>query len=306
MACVRIALVTTVLAALTLGTLGSAPAGAGPAPRPAPPARAAATVLGQSGAPIVCNTAVPAAVVLTTEGAGGASYTAASSGVLTSFTHQANNVTGQVRAIVLGPGPSAGQRSVAAKSPKFSLARSTTNTFAVRLPIRAGQQLALGYTASGMACATAGVAGDVTAVATGFDPDTSATFTPAGTLSPGSPRPNISATLEPDADGDGFGDVTQDACPRSALTQVACPEPDTTITKRPKRYRANPKVKLKFTSSIEGSSFQCRRDSRKWRTCASPYKVRLRAGAHRLRVRALSPAGIPDPKPAKVKVTITR
>lgn len=214
MACVRLALVLTVLAALTLATLGSAPAGAGPDARhQARHARAAATVLGQSGPPIVCNTAVPAAVVLTTEGAGGTSYTAGSSGVLTSFTHQANNVTGQVRAIVLGPGSSSGQRSVAAKSPKFSLVRSTTNTFAVRLPIQAGQQLGLGYTASGMACATAGVAGDVTSVATGFDPDTSATFTPAGTLSPGSPRPNISATLEPDADGDGFGDVSQDACP---------------------------------------------------------------------------------------------
>lgn len=31
------------------------------------------------------------------------------------------------------------------------------------------------------------------------------------------------AVLEPDADGDGFGDETQDLCPQSATTQAACP-----------------------------------------------------------------------------------
>jgi hypothetical protein len=33
----------------------------------------------------------------------------------------------------------------------------------------------------------------------------------------------VSATVEPDADGDGFGDETQDACPQSAALQSACP-----------------------------------------------------------------------------------
>jgi hypothetical protein len=31
------------------------------------------------------------------------------------------------------------------------------------------------------------------------------------------------AVIEPDADGDGFGDETQDKCPQSAAVQVACP-----------------------------------------------------------------------------------
>ena len=31
------------------------------------------------------------------------------------------------------------------------------------------------------------------------------------------------ATLEPDADNDGYGDETQDACPQSASAQAACP-----------------------------------------------------------------------------------
>jgi hypothetical protein len=87
---------------------------------------------------------------------------------------------------------------------------------------------------------------------------------------------------------------------------VACPDPDTTITKRPKRFRANPKVKVKFASSIGGSTFTCSLDGRKFRPCTSPYKKKLGVGRHTLRVRAVSPAGITDPEPAKVKVTITR
>lgn len=33
----------------------------------------------------------------------------------------------------------------------------------------------------------------------------------------------IWAAVEPDVDGDGFGDETQDSCPQSALTQTICP-----------------------------------------------------------------------------------
>ena len=34
------------------------------------------------------------------------------------------------------------------------------------------------------------------------------------------------ATVETDSDGDGFGDVTQDACPRSKRVHTACPRID--------------------------------------------------------------------------------
>jgi hypothetical protein len=33
----------------------------------------------------------------------------------------------------------------------------------------------------------------------------------------------LAAVIEPDADGDGFGDETQDKCPQAASTQVECP-----------------------------------------------------------------------------------
>jgi hypothetical protein len=295
-------LVIAAAAGAVLGMLGTAPAGADdPRPTRAAPT---ATTLGQAGPGVIpCSSAVPAAVLLTTEGAGGASYTATRSGVLTSFTHVANSVTGQVRAIVFGPATGT-SKTVIGASPKMTVTRNVTNTFGIRLPIKAGQQLGLGFTASGMACAEGGVAGDVTAAAAPFDPDTSSTFTPTGTLSPGNLRPNISAVLEPDADKDGYGDISQDGCPASAKLQVSCP--DTTITKRPKQFRANSKVKVKFTSSIPGSTFECKLDRHKYKTCKSPYKKVWGLGRHRLKVRAVAPSGVADPKPAKVKVTITR
>ena len=36
-------------------------------------------------------------------------------------------------------------------------------------------------------------------------------------------RADVSASVEPDADRDGFGDETQDGCPTDASTQGACP-----------------------------------------------------------------------------------
>ncbi len=44
-------------------------------------------------------------------------------------------------------------------------------------------------------------------------------FTPAGVPI----RIPVSAVIEPDADGDGYGDETQDKCPQSATTQGVCP-----------------------------------------------------------------------------------
>jgi len=305
-------IVLTSVAALTLGSLGTAPAGAAaadPVRSRVHAARAGATTLGQTGGAVACGTAVPAGVVVSPEGAGGATYTAPANGVVTSFSHLANNVSGQVRAIVFADGTTSSRKVVVTKSPKVTVVRNELNTFAVRLPMAQGQRLGLGYTASNMACATTGRAGDLTLVAAPFDPDTTADFVSAGALSSNNStvfRPNISAVFEPDVDGDGFGDLSQDACPRSALTQVACPEPETSITKRPKRFRNNPKVKITFTSSIPGSTFTCSTDGRRYRKCSSPFKKKLGVGTHMIRIRAISPVGIKDPKPSRVRVTIGR
>jgi hypothetical protein len=48
----------------------------------------------------------------------------------------------------------------------------------------------------------------------------------------GGTRVPVFASIEPDVDNDGFGDETQDACPQSATTQVACPPVTLSTTKQ--------------------------------------------------------------------------
>jgi hypothetical protein len=45
-------------------------------------------------------------------------------------------------------------------------------------------------------------------------------------------RVPVFASIEPDADNDGFGDETQDACPQSVTTQAACPPVTLSTTKQ--------------------------------------------------------------------------
>lgn len=90
-----------------------------------------------------------------------------------------------------------------------------------RLPIAAGDTIGLERVA-GSAMSASGTA-----------PGSSYTVMPAvadgtTTTAGGGPIANseilFDADVEPDADGDGFGDVTQDACPTAAVSQSVCPE----------------------------------------------------------------------------------
>ena len=273
-------------AALTAGLLGAAPAGAEPAgdgagPGPEVAARAAApTTLGQTGGiPAVCTgtPAVPAATLLATEGANAPSYVAPVDGVLTSFTHVAGTSAGQVRAIVFANTATEGRKRVVAKSALQTLKPSAVNTFAIWLPIKAGQRLGLGYTTAQTVCLNQGVAGDSASFASPFDPDTTSDFVPTGSFEAGY-RPNISAVLEP--------------------------APDTVLTKKPKKHTTRTRIKLKFTSTIAGSTFECSRDGHKFKPCRSPYQRRFGPGKHKMLVRAVSAVGVADATPAKVKFTI--
>ena len=313
----RPTLVLATAATLGLGMLGLGVLEVGPAAAEQPsadrakPPKVYGAVLGQVGAG-ACNVgSTPAAVVIDTAGVGTPTYVAPADGVLTRFSHQANGVAGQVRAIVFADGSMATQKAVVAASPKVTVTANTLNSFAIRLPVKAGQRLGLGFTTNNMACAIpAGYGGDATLVKAPFDPDTSSAFVTATVLSGGPGvtfRPNISAVLESDVDGDGWGDLTQDGCIQSAKVTATCP--DTTVTRKPrhKSTRGKVKVKITFTASIAGSTFQCRLDGhKKWKTCKSPYKRRLGVGRHTLQIRAVSPAGVADPRPAKAKFRIRR
>jgi hypothetical protein len=132
----------------------------------------------------------------------------------------------------------------------------------------------------------------------------------------------VSASVEPDADGDRFGDESRDSCLGQAgplggcpapVAAVAASPPETTIVKGLTRIvagKAGGSARFKFRSSEAGAKFECAlrrkgkrsaRDKRlqKLTGCKSPktYK-RLAPGGYVFSVRAIGAAG-PDPSPAK-------
>ena len=106
----------------------------------------------------------------------------------------------------------------------------------------------------------------------------------------------VTAQLERDADGDGFGDETQDLCATDASTQGVCPPdvapPDTSITKGPKKKTKSKSATFEFSSTEPGSTFECSLDGAAFAPCVSPAIVKVRkTGKHNFLVRARDAAG---------------
>jgi hypothetical protein len=94
------------------------------------------------------------------------------------------------------------------------------NVFSARIPVRAGDRLgAFGASPSGALYCSSANPGDVMG-AVHFDTGTEGAQ--AFTSNPGF-EVALSATVEPDADHDGYGDETQDRCPHGRAFHRACP-----------------------------------------------------------------------------------
>jgi hypothetical protein len=199
----------------------------------------------------------------------------------------------------------------AGRSEAVTLPAATgTHEFSSRLPVAAGDRLGIDLVSVPMLTTVnivkaPGATGDLVDV---WKPPLA-----EGTATP--PVPDdigdelaLNADIEPDADGDGFGDETQDLCPTNAATQQACAAgaPDTSFTKKPKKKSKKTKQTVKFTSNVPGAIFQCSLDSVAYRECASPLKLkRLKKGKHILLVRAVA-FQIPDPTPAEARFTVKK
>jgi hypothetical protein len=275
----------------------------GGTPETATAARVGGVTLGQVAATSPANcTPGPVTVAQYLEG-GAPSYVAPSAGVITSYSVRASATPGLVRLVVLGPSATAGHRTVVALSAQNPVVVNTVNTFTTRVPVTAGLSIGLNNSASNMLCWGGGVVGDQVASAI-FDPAASADY-PGGNPQTGK-RANISAVLEPDADGDQYGDLTQDLCPQSNLTQAACPAPDTKVTKQPKKRSASHRARIRFTSTIAGSTFTCVIDGKAARPCTSPFKKKFRVGKHTVVITATSAVGIVETTPATVKFKVKK
>ena len=101
----------------------------------------------------------------------------------------------------------------------------------------------------------------------------------------------VAATLEPDCDGDGFGDETQDqdlnACP---------PGPTATITGAPKdrvkTKRRRVSATFTFSANEPGAAFSCTLDGQQqFKPCTSPLTVEVKKGEHTFTVQATDAGG---------------
>jgi hypothetical protein len=103
-----------------------------------------------------------------------------------------------------------------------------TSSFPARIPVQAGDLLGLGGTGITLLCENTGSTADQSAIGLGAPPVGSKLLTLENVSELQVP---VIAKIEPDVDGDGYGDETQDKCPQSAAYQTACPV--VTISSKP-------------------------------------------------------------------------
>ena len=80
--------------------------------------------------------------------------------------------------------------------------------------------------------------------------------------------------------------------------------PETTITKDPPKRTDAERVKFKFISDEEGSSFQCKFDKKPFKPCRSPRKIKVDEGKHKFQVRAVDASGNVDTSADKDKFKV--
>ena len=237
----------------------------------------------------------------------GNSYVMPTEGVITSWAHRAGAGPPDLKFRIVRQVAETNYFTLVREGPSTPQTANQLNEFPVRIPVKGGDMIGL-FVGSSIApynCASpTGKAADVWY----YNPLDY--FAGGGTAfeGPGSGyKFDVSAQLEPDADGDGFGDETQDLCPTNASTQGGCPPPltdtdppETTITKRAPNKTEMRTATFKFRSDEAGSTFECKLDKKPFKSCSSPKKLkRLAEGEHKFKVRAKDAAGNVDPSPAK-------
>ena len=240
----------------------------------------------------------PATLIQKTSRPGAPSYDMPSDGVITSFSTRTNASDKTARLVMVEP-VTATTFAVKAKSAPMPTLNGVVNTFSVRIPVKAGWKL--GATLAG-GCGHPGSGTDDLVFSDGnVDTDPVLTAVTVGAF-----RLDLAAELEPDVDADGYGDVSQDACPESAQSVVPCPAPETTITKAPKPKSKKRKVTVAFASTVARSTFLVSVDGKAAKEYFSPFKAALKPGKHTISVQAITPPGIVDPTPATTTFTIKR
>jgi hypothetical protein len=190
----------------------------------AQPAMAAETI-GQTAPPASTGACDTNATYVQDSVFSGAGYAATTSGVITSWSTYAGSTATTMKLVVLRPNPSAGSSHYVpqAKDLLRNISPlSQLDTFTgLHLAIAAGDSIGVYVPAGGSYCLSYSVgAGEVYHHVIGDPAIGSDSFfnnvQSAGVM-------NASAVIEPDADGDRYGDETQDGCPGNGAVTGACP-----------------------------------------------------------------------------------
>ncbi|MEA2495317.1 MAG: hypothetical protein QOJ29_3228 [Thermoleophilaceae bacterium] len=176
------------------------------------PGAQASTTLGQLFTPTASTTATVGQTGVTS----GQSYTLPSDGVITGWAFYADSGGAQVKLKAVRP-IEGDQYTVVGESELQTVAASQQQQFATRLPVKAGDLIGTSA-ASGKSVAYTGAQGDTVVLTPGDQPPgTSGGFSNVQGI-----RVDVTATVEPDVDGDGYGDETQDLCPTDPSLQTQC------------------------------------------------------------------------------------
>lgn len=163
-------------------------------------------------------------------------YAAPSDGVVTSWSTLADGFSGEQARLRIFRDLGAGRYFVVGQSDVMPLTPHGLTPFPTRIAVRAGDLLALDVPTSSsrnVLCSwkrTGVTEGDVEVYGT-QDASPGNTVTNGGGGTNVNERINVSAILEPDADGDGFGDESQDRCPGVPGSLQGCPKADLSISK---------------------------------------------------------------------------
>jgi hypothetical protein len=233
---------------------------------------------------------------------GGNAYAAPSAGVLTSWQVQTGDTVPPFARLKVARPNADTDFTIVGESARETLTVSGVNTFPTRIPVAAGDTLGIFWGAAVGNCGGRATPGYTVASFALND-------APVGTNAVVTPFPGripVGATLEPDADNDGYGDETQDLCPSDADTQRACRDkvaPETSLTKKTVKGK---KATFEFSSSEPGTSFRCSIDGKPFEVCASPRIYKAKPGKHSFYVFGKDAAGNVDDSPATTSFKIKR
>lgn len=106
------------------------------------------------------------------------------------------------------------------------------------------------------------------------------------------------------ASADAFSPATEVVRPTTKGGQGTAGSPlapQTRIAKHPRAKSGARLAKFAFLADQPDARFQCKLDKAAFRACGSPFKARVRPGAHVLQVQAVGNSGIVDPTPARFR-----